>query len=97
MEINRQFKAGYTAQSEVQGPAKSERLQQSQPAPAAVAPVSASEELPLEQLQEALRKLPEVDLDKVAALKLALQRGDLLTDSTALAGSMLDYHGGKPA
>ncbi|MCY1282747.1 flagellar biosynthesis anti-sigma factor FlgM [compost metagenome] len=94
MEINRHFKAGYAVQSEAPSPAKAERPAQPQAAPAAP---TAGDALPLEQLQEALRALPEVDLDKVAALKLALQRGELSSDSAALAGSILDYHGGKSA
>lgn len=99
MEINRQFTAGFTAQSDVQGLGKAERSPSAQPQlqPAATVAPSSSEELPLEQLQESLRKLPDVDLDKVAALKRALQRGELVSDSAALAGSILDYHGGKSA
>ncbi|CAD5110214.1 flagellar biosynthesis anti-sigma factor FlgM [Zestomonas carbonaria] len=92
MEISRHLKAGYPVQSEA--PVRAERPAQPQAVPAAPA---AGDALPLERLQEALRALPEVDLDKVAALKQALQRGELTSDSAALAGSILDYHGGKSA
>lgn len=51
--------------------------------------------LPLEQMQQALREMPEVDLDKVAKLKQALQRGELETDPAQLANSMLAHHRGS--
>ena len=50
--------------------------------------------LPLEQVQEALGALPEVDLDKVAAIRDALARGEVSLDPGALSRSMLDFHGG---
>lgn len=50
--------------------------------------------LPVEQLQEALGALPDVDLDKVAAIRDALARGEISLDPEALSRSMLDFHGG---
>lgn len=93
MEISRQIKPGFSVQSETPGVVKSER-----PGPAAASvakPVSA--EPRLERLQEALRSLPDIDLDKVAAIKQALQRGEILSDSATLASSMLTYHSGSDA
>lgn len=93
MEISRQIKPGFSVQSETPGAVKNER-----PGPAATAaakPVSA--EPRLDRLQEALRSLPDIDLDKVAAIKQALQRGEILSDSAALASSMLTYHSGSDA
>lgn len=92
MEINRQIKSGFSVQSEVPGPVKGER-----PSPAAAVPTvsPATGEPRLEQLQEALRSLPEIDLDKVAAIKQALQSGEIFSDSAALASSMLSYHSGS--
>lgn len=49
----------------------------------------------LEQIQSALGQLPQVDLDKVAALKAALASGELATDSASLAAAMLTYHRGN--
>lgn len=49
----------------------------------------------LEHIQAALQQLPEVDLEKVAAIKAALAGGELLTDSTSLASAMLTYHAGS--
>jgi len=46
----------------------------------------------LEQLQEAMRALPEIDMDQVVAIKQALARGDLTTDVKVLAHSILAYH-----
>mgnify|MGYP000926732230 CR=1 FL=1 len=44
-----------------------------------------------------MSRLPEVDLDRVAAIKLALQRGDINIDSAALASSIVSYHSGSDA
>lgn len=48
---------------------------------------------PLEQLQDALRALPEVDVDKVETLRQALREGRLDTSASALANGILIYHG----
>lgn len=93
MEISRQIKPGFSVQSEAPVPVQSER-----PSLAAAPTVKpATAEPRLEQLQEALRSLPEIDLDKIAAIKQALQRGEIVSDSAALASSMLSYHSGSDA
>jgi len=95
MEISRQIKPGFSVQGETPRALKNER-----PGPAAAASSTAKPatgEPRLEQLQETLRSLPEIDLDKVAAIKQALQRGEILSDSAALASSMLSYHSGSDA
>lgn len=93
MEISRQFKAGFNVQSETSALSNAER-----PSPSAPASMPARSTAPrLEHLQEALRSLPDVDVDKVAAFKLALQRGEISTDTAALASSMLSYHSGSDA
>lgn len=94
MEISRQFKAAFSVQTEAPAQVKAERAG---PAKAPASSVVSAAESPLEALQEAMRNLPDVDLDKVAALKQALQRGELVSDSAALAGSMLAYHSGSDA
>jgi negative regulator of flagellin synthesis FlgM len=48
-------------------------------------------------MHDALRAMPEIDLDRVAAIKQALQRGELSSDPAELAGSMLAYHRGSDA
>ena len=48
----------------------------------------------LERIQSALGQLPEVDLEKVAAIKAALAAGELATDSASLAAAMLSHHRG---
>jgi negative regulator of flagellin synthesis FlgM len=92
MEITRQLKPSLNLSSEAPAQVKSPRV--STAALSSTAPVAAvsSESLQLEQLHHALDQQPEVDLDKVAALKLALARGELNTEPAALASSMLDYH-----
>ena len=91
MEISRQFKPAFNVQSETPALSKAER---SSPSAPANAPARSSTSR-LEHVQDALRNLPDIDLDKVAAFKLALQRGDIATDSAALASSMLSYHSGS--
>lgn len=90
MEISRHFKSALNLPSDAPAQVKSTRAAQVSSPKAAV-----SDEPRLQQLQSNLQNLPEVDLDKVAALKAALANGELSTDVRALAGSMLDYHSGN--
>lgn len=94
MEITRQFKPVIAAQSE--SPVALRTAPASAPQKSASAQ-PAAEGLPLEQLQDALGSLPEIDMDKVAAIKLALQRGEISVDVGALSRSMLAYHNGSDA
>jgi negative regulator of flagellin synthesis FlgM len=57
--------------------------------------IAGAPQLSLESLQDNLRALPEVDLDKVEQIKQALQRGEISLDPEALAASMRAYHNGK--
>jgi len=91
MEISRHFKPAPASASE----ASSTRQPLTRPAPEAA--VRQAETLPLEQMHDALRAMPEVDLDRVAAIKQALQNGEISTDPAELAGSMLAYHRGSDA
>lgn len=45
-------------------------------------------------LHSALQALPEVDMDRVAALRQALQDGTLDTSAETLASDMLAFHRG---
>jgi len=93
MEISRHYKPSLNLPSDA--PAK---VQAARPQQGGIGSAPAGAEAPrLEQLQSALRELPEVDLDKVAALKQALARGELSSDPQALASSMLTYHSGSDA
>jgi len=94
MEISRQMKAGFSVQSEAPAQAGVERAEQTKAAASASANAVAPR---LEALQDAMRSLPDVDLDRVAAIKQALQRGEIVSDSAALANSMLAYHSGSDA
>lgn len=51
--------------------------------------------MPLEELHAELNALPEVDLDKVNAVKQALQRGEINLDMGSLSRSMMAFHGGS--
>lgn len=91
MEISRHFKPASVAPSELSATRQVASRPAVQPAARQV------ESLPLEQMHEALRAMPEVDLDRVAAIKQALQRGEISTDVGELASSMLSYHRGNDA
>lgn len=94
MEISRPFKPIITSVAETSATAGTGKSGTSPAAPTP-APTSPVENLPLEQLQQALRDLPEVDLEKVTAIKLALQRGEISVDSVQLAACILAYHRGS--
>ncbi|KJH84812.1 flagellar biosynthesis anti-sigma factor FlgM [Pseudomonas sp. KSR10] len=91
MEISRQFKPAIAIPTET-APARPAGVR-----PAAQPAARQAESLPLEQMHDALRAMPEVDLDRVAAIKQALQRGEISTDVGELASSMLSYHRGNDA
>lgn len=92
MEISRHLKPSLNLPSDASAQVQSARVQ-----PSGNARAGASQEPRLEQLQDALRSLPEVDLEKVALLKAALARGELSSDPATLASSMLTYHSGSDA
>jgi negative regulator of flagellin synthesis FlgM len=68
-----------------------------------VAPAAAAEPAPVGPLQsavlepalEALRKMPEIDLERVAALRDALAKGEVPFDAAKLAGLIERFHGRK--
>ena len=67
-------------------------------AAAPVTPASAPTEMAsdvLKPAQAALAQMPEVDMDKVAALKDALSRGEIQFDPDRLAKLVQRYHGGR--
>ena len=92
MEISRHFKPASVTPSELSTARQPAARPFAQPAAARQA-----ESLPLEQMHDALRAMPDVDLDRVAAIKQALQRGEISTDVDELASSMLSYHRGNDA
>ena len=49
----------------------------------------------LEPAQAALREQPEIDLERVAAVKAALARGEAPFDPERLAALIDRYHGGR--
>ncbi len=91
MEISRHFKPASVT------PTEPSAVRQASVRPAAQPAARPAESLPLEQMHEALRAMPEIDLDRVAAIKQALQRGEISTDVGELASSMLSYHRGNDA
>lgn len=91
MEISRHFKPASVTPSELSTARQPAARPSAQPA------ARQAESLPLEQMHDALRAMPDVDLDRVAAIKQALQRGEISTDVGELASSMLSYHRGNDA
>ena len=92
MEISRHLKPSLNLPSDAPAQVQSAR----QPSNSRTSN-AASAEPRLEELQSALHTLPEVDMDKVSALKAALANGELSSDPQALASSMLTYHSGSDA
>ena len=92
MEISRNIKAGYSAPTETTSSAKTDAATSARAEKVAAA--GPKPEPRLEQLQEAMRALPEIDLEQVAAIKKALANGDLSSDVKVLAHSILAYHRG---
>jgi Anti-sigma-28 factor, FlgM. len=92
MEITNQLSPSYTLPSDAPAPAK---LDAPTPTKADASPVAKSAEARLDVLRDAMRSLPDVDMDKVTAAKQALLRGDINTDIAALASSILSYHRGS--
>lgn len=92
MEISRPLKPVLIISAEPPGMARKGDVHQPSQIPTRQAQ---AESLPLEQMQDALRAMPELDLDRVAAIRLALQRGEISTDPAQLASSMLTYHRGS--
>lgn len=91
MEISRHFKPSLATITDTASVRPASPRSTVQPA------ARQAESLPLEQMHEALQAMPEVDLDRVAAIKQALQRGEISTDVGELASSMLSYHRGNDA
>ena len=92
MEISRNIKAGYSTPAEATSGTKAEATNAA--STEKVAAAGPKPEPRLEQLQEAMRALPEIDMDQVAAIKQALARGELSSDVKVLAHSILAYHRG---
>jgi negative regulator of flagellin synthesis FlgM len=63
------------------------------PVTPAAAPTGMASDV-LKPAQAALAQMPEVDMDKVAALKDALARGEVKFDADRLAQLIQRYHGG---
>lgn len=91
MEISRNIPAaGYSAAAEPVASPKVESAEQPKVQAAGQKP-----EPRLEQLQEAIRALPDIDMEQVAAIKKALATGELSADVKVLAHSILAYHRGS--
>lgn len=95
MEINRTLPAAPVTPLE----ATSRHDREPSSVPASVASVaslhSRESSMPLETLQEALRELPEIDLDRVLALRELLREKGLDTRPDSLARAMLGHHRGQ--
>lgn len=94
MEISRHLKPGYTGQTEA-APARVEGPEKTKADSAEVRTPARQAEPRLEQLQEAIRSLPDVDMEKVTMIKQALQRGEVSLDTAMLANLILSYHRGS--
>lgn len=92
MEINRTLPAAPVTPLE----ATSRRDREPSSVSAGVASLCArGPAMPLEALQDALRELPEIDLDRVLALRELLREKGLDTRPDTLARAMLGHHRGQ--
>ena len=100
MEITRQLQPGYStptdSASATSAPAKVDATKLDSSILDAHA-VTATTEPRLEQLQDAMRQLPDVNMEKVMATRQALARGELSIDSSTLAKLMASHHRGSEA
>ena len=48
----------------------------------------------IEQAQQSLATLPDVDMEKIASIKNALQRGELDLNMQALSQAIMKFHSG---
>ncbi|MGF6690049.1 negative regulator of flagellin synthesis FlgM [Metapseudomonas resinovorans] len=91
MEISRQLKSAAALQIEA-----ADKLRQEPPkAVRETAESRPAEKLQLDQMQETLRQMPDVDLKRIEAIRLALGSGGIDTDARSLAASILTYHTGS--
>lgn len=98
MEITRHTKTGYSIPAETVATQRPDSAPKTAGTASSAPMLTSSEPAPeprLDQLQEAMRKLPEVDLEQVAAIKQAIARGELSSDVRVLAQSILAYHRGS--
>ncbi|MEN0036241.1 MAG: flagellar biosynthesis anti-sigma factor FlgM [Cellvibrio sp.] len=101
MEITRQLQPGYStptdSASATNAPAKVESTKLDANILDTSAASNATAEPRLEQLQDAMRQLPDVNMEKVLAIRQALARGELSIDSSTLAKLMASHHRGSEA
>lgn len=101
MEITRQLQPGYStptdSASATNAPAKVESTKLDANILDTNAASNATAEPRLEQLQDAMRQLPDVNMEKVLAIRQALARGELSIDSSTLAKLMASHHRGSEA
>jgi negative regulator of flagellin synthesis FlgM len=90
MDISRPSTTGSRPVTDTTDPIKSERAAAAKPA----ASVQAQTVRP-DALHAALQALPDVDMDKVAAMRQALAEGSLDTSPQNLAADMLAFHRGS--
>lgn len=101
MEITRQLQTGYSTPTDsaasTSATAKVESTKLDANSLDTNAPSNATAEPRLEQLQDAMRELPDVNMEKVLAIRQALARGELSIDSSTLAKLMASHHRGSDA
>lgn len=94
MEITRQLTSASLAASESAKTVRGERVS---PVTEPSAPAPVNDSLRLDEMQETLRAMPDVDQNRVAEIRRALLNGELSSDTSVLATSILSYHRGNDA
>ena len=88
MDINRVSTSGLNLQLEQ----SANGAQAAKPQTPLASPARQSAESRIEALQNAMRELPDVETDKIIAIRKALASGEISTDAATLAKLMMSYH-----
>jgi negative regulator of flagellin synthesis FlgM len=75
--------------------AETPAVNESAAAPAAPSVAAPLQSAAMEPSLAALRKMPDMDMEKVAQLRDALAKGELPFDPAKLAGLIQRFHGGR--
>ncbi|MDO6705550.1 flagellar biosynthesis anti-sigma factor FlgM [Photobacterium sp. 1_MG-2023] len=91
MKIDKVFNSQVASSTQrPSGPAQLETAGKSK----SLEPVISTSNQVIAEAQKELAELPEIDMEKVAAVKQALAKGDLKLDVETLSSAILEFHTG---
>lgn len=86
---------GMPAVAPVSGTTRVEAVERVAPAASATVAGGELQSAVLQEAASALREMPDIDQAKVAALREALARGEIVFDAAKLAGLIQRHHGSR--